>query len=124
MERPHDLVLERGAGYCRNLKLAGDNTVHTVTKKDLARTVAEAVSSKNNTAQEAVDALFTAMREELIKGNRIEVRGFGVLEVKATKAKPAARNPRTGETVYVPPRRKTHFKPGKELKEALHRPLE
>ena len=98
--------------------------MHTVTKKELARTVAKAVSSRNNAAQEAVDALFSAMREELIKGNRIEVRGFGVLEVKEAKAKPAARNPRTGEVVYVPPRRKTHFKPGKELKEALHRPVE
>ncbi|MGB0603832.1 MAG: HU family DNA-binding protein, partial [Candidatus Latescibacterota bacterium] len=40
--------------------------------------------------------------------------------VKDTKPKPAARNPRTGEVVYVPARRKTHFKPGKQLKEALH----
>ena len=96
----------------------------TVTKRDLAKTVSQAVSSRNNTTQEAVDALFSAMREELIKGNRIEIRGFGVLEVRDTKAKPAARNPRTGEVVYVPPRRKTHFKPGKDLKEALHRPLD
>lgn len=95
----------------------------TVTKKELARAVAEAVASKDSMAHKAVDALFSAMREELVKGNRIEVRGFGVLEVRATKAKPAARNPRTGEVVYVPPRRKTHFKPGKELKEALHQPL-
>ena len=98
--------------------------MRTITKKELAREVSEAVGSKNNFAHKAVDALFTAMREELVKGNRIEVRGFGVLEVRATKAKPAARNPRTGEVVYVPPRRKTHFKPGKDLKEALHRPLE
>ena len=98
--------------------------MHTVTKKDLAKTVAQAVSSKNNSALEAVDALFSVMREELIKGNRIEIRGFGVLEVRDQKAKPSARNPRTGEVVYVPPRRKTHFKPGKDLKEALHRPLE
>ena len=98
--------------------------METVTKKELARAVAEAVASKNSMAHEAVDALFTAMREELIEGNRIEIRGFGVLEVRATRAKPAARNPRTGEVVYVPPRRKTHFKPGKELKEALHKPLE
>ena len=54
----------------------------TVTKRDLAKTVSQAVSSRNNTAQEAVDALFSAMREELIKGNRIEIRGFGVLEVR------------------------------------------
>ena len=98
--------------------------MRTVTKRELARAVSEVVGSKNSFAQKAVDALFSAMREELIKGNRIEVRGFGVLEVRATKAKPAARNPRTGEVVYVPPRRKTHFKPGKELKEALHKPLD
>ena len=67
-----------------------------------------------------VDSLFESMRETLIEGNRIEIRGFGVLEVKNTKPKPAARNPRTGEVVYVPARRKTHFKPGKQLKEALH----
>ena len=102
---------------------ARENALKTVTKKDLAKSVAQTVSSRNTTAQEAVDALFSAMREELIKGNRIEIRGFGVLEVRDTKAKPAARNPRTGEVVYVPPRRKTHFKPGKDLKEALHKPL-
>jgi len=95
----------------------------TVTKKELARTIAKAVGSKNNLAHEAVDALFSAMREELTKGNRIEIRGFGVLNVRATKAKPGARNPRTGEVINVPPRRKTHFKPGKKLKVALHQPL-
>jgi integration host factor subunit beta len=98
--------------------------LNTVTKRNLAKTVAEAVSTKKITAQEAVDALFTAMREELIKGNRIEVRGFGVLDVREQRAKPSARNPRTGEVVYVPARRKTHFKPGKDLKEGLHKPLE
>jgi len=59
------------------------------------------------------------MRETLIEGNRIEVREFGVLEVKDTKPKPAARNPRIGEVVYVPARRKTHFKLGRVLKRVL-----
>lgn len=92
----------------------------TITKKDLARSVADTIGCKNNLTLQMVDSLFDAMRETLIEGNRIEIRGFGVLEVKATKPKPAARNPRTGEVVYVPARRKTHFKPGKQLKEALH----
>lgn len=92
----------------------------TITKKDLARSVADAIGCKNNLTLQMVDTLFEAMRETLIEGNRIEIRGFGVLEVKDTKPKPAARNPRTGEVVYVPARRKTHFKPGKQLKEALH----
>ncbi len=92
----------------------------TITKKDLARSVADTLGCKNNLTLQMVDSLFEAMRETLIEGNRIEIRGFGVLEVKNTKPKPAARNPRTGEVVYVPARRKTHFKPGKQLKEALH----
>jgi integration host factor subunit beta len=97
--------------------------VTTVTKKDLARAVAASIGCTNNLTLQMVDSLFEAMRETLIKGDRIEIRGFGVLEVKNTKPKPAARNPRTGEIVYVPARRKTHFKPGKQLKEALHKTL-
>ena len=92
----------------------------TITKRDLARVVAESIGIPRATALELADRLFEVKRESLIEGNRIEVRGFGVLETRATQPKPAARNPRTGETVYVPARRKTHFKPGKQLKEALH----
>ncbi len=92
----------------------------TVTKRELARSVAEAIGSSHNMAMGMVDSLFEALRDTLIEGDRVEIRGFGVLEVKDTKPKPGARNPRTGETVYVPARRKTHFKPGKQLKEALH----
>jgi len=91
----------------------------TVTKKHLAQAVAKALGITNITALEMVNSLFTSMREQLIEGNRIEVRGFGVLETRDTKPKPAARNPRTGEVVYVPARRKTHFKPGRVLKQAL-----
>ncbi len=108
-------------------KISADSTPHprevlvaTITKKDLARSVADTLGCKNNLTLQMVDSLFETMRETLIDGNRIEIRGFGVLEVKDTKPKPAARNPRTGEVVYVPARRKTHFKPGKQLKEALH----
>ncbi|MFH1851291.1 MAG: HU family DNA-binding protein, partial [Candidatus Neomarinimicrobiota bacterium] len=44
-------------------------------------------------------------------------------EVKPTKAKPKARNPRTNEIVYVPAHRKTHFKAGKVIREQLRKPL-
>ena len=63
------------------------------------------------------------MREELIAGSRIEVRGFGVLETRDTEPKPSARYPRTGEIVYVPARRKTHFRAGQALKEGMCQPL-
>lgn len=91
----------------------------TITRIDLARSVAQGTGCKNFMAQKVVDALFTAMRETLSQGNRIEIRGFGVFQVKDTKPKPAARNPRTGEIIYVPARRKTHFKPGIVLQRAL-----
>lgn len=92
----------------------------TITKKELALLVSQQTNCKKNVAAEMVDSLFIAMRESLIDGNRIEIRGFGVFQVKDTRPKPAARNPRTGEIIYVPARRKTHFKPGRLLKEALH----
>ena len=92
----------------------------TITKKELALLVSDHADCKKNLAARMVDSLFTAMRDSLIEGNRIEIRGFGVFQVKDTRPKPAARNPRTGEIIYVPARRKTHFKPGRLLKEALH----
>lgn len=96
----------------------------TVTKRDLAQRVSELVELRESHAAEAGDALFTAMREGLINNGRIEIRGFGVFEVVPTKPKPAARNPKTGERVYVPARRRVRFKPGKLLKERLHKPIE
>ena len=96
----------------------------TITKKDLAMLVSQSTACKKNLAAKMVDSLFVAMRDSLIEGNRIEIRGFGVFQVKDTRPKPAARNPRTGEIIYVPARRKTHFKPGRLLKEALHQTRE
>ena len=93
----------------------------TITKHNLARLVAEAVGCRKDFALKAVDSIFNEMRESLIEGSRIEVRGFGVFRVKDANPRPRARNPRTGEIISVPARRKTHFKPGKLLKEGLCR---
>lgn len=73
-----------------------------------------------------VTAVIDAMGELMLEADpevRIELRDFGVFEVKKTKAKPKARNPKTNETVYIPSRRKTHFKPSKRLKNVLQMPL-
>lgn len=96
----------------------------TTTKKDLALEISERLGVRKQLAYEVVDTLFKAMRESLISGDRIEIRGFGVLGVKNTKPKPAARNPRTGEIVYVPARKKSYFKAGVLIKKALHQPLD
>ena len=92
----------------------------TITKKELTLMVSCQVSCKNNLAAKIVDSLFNTMRERLIEDHRIEIRGFGVFQGKDIRSRSAARNLRTGEIIYVPARRKTHFKPGRLLKEALH----
>jgi integration host factor subunit beta len=98
----------------------------TITKKDVAKRTAKIVDEKIYLTEKIVDGVFTALREFMEAANpevRIEIRDFGVFEVKTTKPKPKARNPKTGEIIYVPARRKTHFKAGKLLKEVLKQPL-
>ncbi len=100
--------------------------VRTLTKKDIEMKLAKKFEGRKISEKAAVDALFDSIRELLMTASpdlRIEIRDFGVFEVKITKPKPKARNLKTGEFVYVPARKKMHFKPGKLLKEFLKRPL-
>ena len=99
----------------------------TYTKRDLVRKVAEQMDEPMVQSEPWVEAVLVAIRETMMSADptcRIELRDFGVFEVKKTKAKPRARNPKTNEEIYVPARRKTHFKPSKLLKEFLKQPLE
>ena len=96
--------------------------MQTITKADLAKILADEIDCKNTMAKQAVDVLFETLSDAIIEGERIEIRGFGSWEVKRTNARPRARNPRTGEEVYVPARRKVGFKPGKILRDALSNP--
>ena len=91
----------------------------TVTRDVMVNQVSEELGMGKQTINAVINALFNTMREHLTDGNRIEVRGFGSFTVKEMKPKPRARNPRTGEKIQVPPRRKVHFKPGKLIKEAI-----
>ena len=98
----------------------------TLTKKDVARRVAQLQGEPIYKSEPWVNAVIQAIRELMEEADpevRIELRDFGVFEVKKTKAKPKARNPKTNETVFIPSRRKTHFKPSKRLKSALQIPL-
>ena len=98
----------------------------TYTKKDIVKRVANQTNSSYDQAAPYVNEIFGVMREMMSKDYdnvRIEVRNFGVFEVKPTKAKPRARNPRTNEEVFVPAHKKSHFKPGKILKQHLKKPL-
>lgn len=98
----------------------------TLTKKDVARKVSEISKEPIYKCEPWVSAVVEAIGSLLMEADpevRIELRDFGVFEVKKTKAKPKARNPKTNETVFIPSRRKTHFKPSKKLKEVLQTPL-
>ena len=100
--------------------------VRTLTKKDIEMKMVQKFEGKKLTEKAVVDALFDSIRELLMTANpnlRIEIRDFGVFEIKTTKPKPKARNPKTGEFVFVPARKKIHFKAGKLLKEFLKKPL-
>jgi len=103
------------------------NMKRTITKKDVAKRTAKLAGEKIYLAERIVDGVFTSLRQFMAEADpevRIEIRDFGVFEVKTTKPKPKARNPKTGEIIYVPARRKTHFKAGKLLKDVLKTPLD
>ena len=83
-------------------------------KVDIINEVSTAAASTKVKAEVAVDAVFDAMRMSMCRGDRIELRGFGVFQVKPRK-RGIGRNPRTGKEVRIPPGRTIRFKPGKDL---------
>ncbi len=83
-------------------------------KLDIINRVADKTGVPKMKAEQAVDALFHSMKEALTRGERIELRGFGVFVVKPRK-RGVGRNPRTGEEVAIPSGKTIRFKPGKEL---------
>ena len=81
-----------------------DIVTHVVNRTGLSKTKAEM----------AVETVFETMKRAMERGERIELRGFGVFNVRPRKTG-IGRNPRTGEEVLIPPGRAIRFKPGKEL---------
>jgi nucleoid DNA-binding protein len=89
-----------------------------VTKKEIVKQIAEEVEETQLKIKQIVQLTFDAIVETLLEEKRIELRNFGVFEVKQRKAR-KARNPRTGEPVQVPPKNVVTFKPGKEMEERV-----
>jgi nucleoid DNA-binding protein len=89
-----------------------------VTKKEIVKQIAERVELTQLKTKEIVQLTFKAIVDTLIEEKRIELRNFGVFEVKQRKAR-KARNPRTGDRVDVPPKNVVTFKPGKEMEERV-----
>ncbi|OFV84461.1 MAG: integration host factor subunit beta [Acidobacteria bacterium RIFCSPHIGHO2_12_FULL_67_30] len=85
-------------------------------KLDIVNQVVTRTGISKSKAELAVETVFEAMKRALEKGQRIELRGFGVFNVRPRKTG-IGRNPRTGEEVSIPPGKAVRFKPGKELQD-------
>ncbi len=83
-------------------------------KQDIIQQVVERTGLPRNKAEAAVDTIFESLKKALSEGDRIELRGFGVFNVRPRKTG-IGRNPRTGTEVTITPGRAVRFKPGKEL---------
>ena len=89
-----------------------------VTKKEIVKTISEEIGLTQLKTKEIVQKTFDAIVDTLVEEKRIELRNFGVFEVKQRAAR-KARNPRTGEKVLVPEKFVVTFKPGKEMEERV-----
>ena len=89
-----------------------------MTKKEIVKTISEEIGMTQLKTKEIVQKTFDAIVETLVEERRIELRNFGVFEVKKRAAR-KARNPRTGDKVFVPEKYVVTFKPGKEMEERV-----
>ena len=90
-----------------------------MTRSDLVEELAARFGQlAHRDAETAVKAILDAVSEALVRGHRIEIRGFGSFSVRHRSPR-MGRNPRSGESVAIPEKRVPHFKPGKALREAV-----
>ena len=83
-------------------------------KHDIVTRVVNRTGLSKTKAEIAVETVFETMKRAMERGERIELRGFGVFNTRPRKTG-IGRNPRTGEEVVIPPGKAVRFKPGKEL---------
>jgi len=91
-----------------------------VTKKEIVKTISDEIGLTQLKTKEIVQKTFDSIIETLVEDRRIELRNFGVFEVKK-RASRKARNPRTGDPVFVPAKFVVTFKPGKEMEARVRR---
>ena len=90
-----------------------------MTRSDLVEELANRFSQlTHRDAEHAVKTILDAVSDALVRGHRIEIRGFGSFSINHRPPR-MGRNPRSGESVAIPEKRVPHFKPGKALREAV-----
>jgi len=90
-----------------------------MTKADLVETVAINSDLSKRDAEVIVQTVLDSIVDSLKSGEKIELRGFGSFRLRERSSR-EGRNPKTGETVFVPAKRVPYFKPGKELRELIN----
>ncbi len=92
-----------------------------MTKSVLIEKIAEKVKGLTKKQTEViVETIFESIMDTLAKGGKVEIRGFGNFKLRSRKSR-KARNPKTGESVEVPPKKVPYFKVGKELRDMINR---
>jgi len=89
-----------------------------MTKKDIVLKITDKTGIKQVDVKTIVQNTFDVIIDSLIRNEKVELRNFGVFKIKERKAR-FGRNPRTGESVPVPPRKVVVFKPGLEMKQKI-----
>lgn len=90
-----------------------------MTKSDIVAMLSKNSSVPKKQAELIVNTVFSSITEALDEGEKVEIRGFGTFKIKERKPH-NARNPKTGEKVFVEEKKIPYFKPGKELKEFIN----
>lgn len=89
-----------------------------LTKKEIIKAISDRIGLTQVETRKVVQGTFDAIIDAIVREGRIELRNFGVFEVKKRKAR-MARNPRTGEEVHVPEKKVVIFKPGRVMEDRI-----
>ena len=90
----------------------------SINKSELTKEVAAKTDLKQKDAEKVIDALIESIKDNLAKGEKVQIIGFGSFEVRNRAAR-KGRNPQTGKTLTIPATKVPAFKPGKALKDAV-----
>jgi len=89
-------------------------------KKDLVVQIATKIGERQVVVKRVVDEVLESISSALEAGDRVELRKFGIFNLRSRKER-IGRNPKTGETIKVPPRKVPYFKPGKVLAQRVNK---
>lgn len=89
-----------------------------VSKSDIADAVAQKAGLPKSKADNVVSLVFDTIQNSLQTGEKVSIVSFGTFEVRTSKGR-MGRNPKTGETIYIPEKKSVKFKAGKGLKESV-----